>query len=443
MKKLTKSALFLQLKRYKQWLRKANSKLKEKLPPSIIHKREYLEYFRQISPLALDLPKKNKKTGLTLTIPEDFSLLSNPEQVLGIIAQLGHLEKLKVINHIHIDHSAMVNDDLAAEILLGQAVAYNLSIRESKGGKLKVDGKYPEDRDKIRLLNSVGIVKEIKDNTVSCNNNEPEEDLDNSNSEKVKIYKRCGLMHEELDIHMGDQKGRAIIGFQDHINNCLSTIERQLTGDAVQELGEYIGEIIGNAEDHSGTSYWHIYGYLDHTNPEKIYSEVVIYSLGKSISETFLDKRNVDLVFSQVEPYIKLHRKSFSKSVLITVQALQQFVSSKRDEDVTRGQGTIDLLNFFDIISKECVELNGGGVAKLTIISGDVKIDIDGKYLPKVDPSTGKESIYFNEQNSPMFPPDKNYVKQMKNTYFPGTIIAIKFPLKDSALIQSKEKKNV
>jgi hypothetical protein len=428
-KKLTKSALFLQLKRYRTWLRSASKKLRKKSCPSVIHKENYLEYFREISPNGIVKPKKNKKTAITLTIPEDFSLLSNTEEVLNIIAQLAHISTIKPINEIHIDHSKMYKDDLAAEILLGQAVAYTDASRTNKGGKFKAIGTYPNDKKKIRLINSVGIVKEIQEGSAS-NQVKNEEDT----IEKVKIYKRCGLMHEELDIHTGDQKGRAISGFTDHINECLDTIDKQMTPDATQELGEYIGEIIGNAEEHSGSPYWHIYGYLDHTDPEKVYSEIVIYSLGKSMYDNFFEKKEVDIVFSKVKPYIDLHKDKRSENVLITVKALQQFVSSKRDEDITRGQGTIDLLNFFNLISHECVKFNGNGVARLTIVTGSVKIDIDGTYLPQIDQHTGEETIYFNKDNSPLLPPDSNFVSEMKGVSFPGTIIAIKFPLRDSDL---------
>jgi hypothetical protein len=426
MKKITPDYLNLQNKRL-QKSKNVNGQTSKnkKVSYSVINKEKHLEYFRRIALPNLPKNKKNGKMGLELDIPEDFSISTNAEEVLQIISQLAHAHKVKKINRIHTDHSKMLNDDLAAEILLGQVVSYAKASRVKNGGNLIISGKYPDNTAQIRLLNSIGIVKEVK----ADNQKEEEEE-----TEKIKIYKLCGILHEQVSLHTSDQKGRAIAGFTDHINACLDVIDRELTELAGQELGEYIGEVIGNAEDHSGTPYWHIYGYLDHTDKDKIYSEVVIYCLGKSIYQTFREKKDNAVVFSQVEPYIKLHKKSFSESVLVTVKALQQFVSSLTHLNPTRGQGTIDLLNFFHTMSNECIDEKNKNLSRLTIISGDVLIEIDGTYLPKEDPITEKECIYFNDNNTPLEPPDKKYVKQMKGISFPGTIIAVKFPLRDSSL---------
>jgi len=441
MKKVSQSDLFIQRKRYRKWLNSSKRPPRIIVSASVVHKEQHLSFFRKIAVKNLPYPKKAlshkqgnaKKRQLDLKIPNDFSFLTNTVKVLSIISQIAHAHRDKSIAKIHIDHSDMISDDLAAEVLLAHTIAYTESSRRKNGAKFEISGTYPKNREQIRLINSIGVVKEL-------NANNPHEQSD---VEKVRIFKRHGLMHEKLNIHVSDQKSRAISGFTDHINQCLGTIKKVLTDDAEQQLGEYIGEIIANAEEHSGTEYWHIYGYLDGTNPKKVYSEIVIYGLGKSISESFEEKRMVDEVDSKIRPYLHRHQGKYSEALLTTVMAMQQFISSKIDDDPTRGQGTIDLLNFFNTISKECIS-NGdvSPVGRLTIVSGSISIDIDGAYLPKKDERTQKETIYFNGDNSPDLPPDIKYVKEMKGVSFPGTIIAIKFPLKDDSLIREAGEKN-
>ncbi|GAA6153338.1 hypothetical protein [Pseudoteredinibacter isoporae] len=441
MKKVTDSYTFLQGKRYQRWL-----KNQEKAQPlvnnaSVVNKEAHLEHFRTISRRSLPSKKiprwtpasRPPKQRLELKIPEDFSLLGNPEDVLDIISQLSHMGEDRQVVSVHIDHSKMLEDDLAAEILLGQTVAYIEASRKKKGGKFHVSGTYPQDREKIRLLNSVGVVKELN----------AKNDHEDSDVEKVQIFKRHGLLHEELNIHVGDQKSRAITGFTDYLNSCLATIGKVLTEKGEQRLGEYVGEIIGNAEEYSGTGYWHIYGYVDGTNPEKIYAEVVIYGLGQSIYDSFDGKRNNHEVYNRIEPYVSAHSHLCSERLLTTVAALQQFVSTKIDEDPTRGQGTIDLLEFFNTISRECIEgLSENKISKLKLITGGVSIDVDGTYLPQQD-ANGRSTIYFNDLNVESMPPNEKYVKELNGVSFPGTLITIKFPLRDDSLIKESGDDNV
>ena len=44
---------------------------------------------------------------------------------------------------------------------------------------------------------------------------------------------------------------------------------------------------------------------------------------------------------------------------------------------------------------------------------------------------SGRHLIYFNSSNQESIVPDNNYVKIMEETYFPGTIITLKYRLRE------------
>lgn len=114
----------------------------------------------------------------------------------------------------------------------------------------------------------------------------------------------------------------------------------------------------------------------------------------------------------------------------MTLIALQGYVSSKNiDESTDRGQGTVDLIEFFQNVSKECLP-EPSKKARMAIISGSTHIYFDGTHHIKQD-ETGKEVIAFNANNSLNDKPEKKYVRKMKDVSFPGTIIAARFPISE------------
>jgi hypothetical protein len=52
--------------------------------------------------------------------------------------------------------------------------------------------------------------------------------------------------------------------------------------------------------------------------------------------------------------------------------------------------------------------------------------------MPLIDSVSERHLVYFNETNDFLKPPDAKYIRKMNNTCFPGTIVTIKFHLKES-----------
>src|SRR5690606_32412424 len=152
----------------------------------------------------------------------------------------------------------------------------------------------------------------------------------------------------------------------EHLNKCLKKNGRALTDTAKEDLPDFIGEIITNAEDHSEQNRWYVCGYMDHDHQEDVgddleshHCEIVIYNFGRTIAETFTDLDQNSYAYQLVKPFVDHHSKSklfssnWSQEDLLTIASLQSHISSKQELDSTRGHGTIDLIEFFQQVSEE------------------------------------------------------------------------------------------
>jgi len=226
----------------------------------------------------------------------------------------------------------------------------------------------------------------------------------------------------------------AIEDFVKHINLCLKDHDKRLTRKAQGELAKYTGEILNNAEDHSGYDEVVITGYLDNSNSTH-WCEIAIFNFGKTIADTFREMPDTSYTHEEIHGYIEEHQKSrwfgpeWTKDNLLTVVALQGHISSKNlRKDQDRGQGTVDLIDFFQRVHKQCVEQNNS-MAEMAILSGSTHIYFDGTYSMQKD-STGRKIIAFNQANDLHKKPDSRCVKNLGKLFFPGTVISIRFPMK-------------
>lgn len=226
--------------------------------------------------------------------------------------------------------------------------------------------------------------------------------------------------------------------FVDYINACLARINKGLTMDAIDLLSEYAGEVLANAEEHGGLGDWTIRGYYDPLHDEHN-CEIAIFNFGKTIAETFIELPKDSYAFQVVQPYIELHNKNglfsdkWTKETLLTLVALQGDISSKNVSITSdRGQGTVEMIQFFQKIHTECCE-SGYVKSKMAVLSGSTHILFDGSYQMLED-SYGRKIIAFNKENSLALPPDNNCVKGFNSILFPGTIISMKFILEETSL---------
>ena len=373
-----------------------------------------------------------KKVTANIQVPSNFSLIDNPLPSLEAICKLANTARSnQKIKHFIIDHSKMTNVDLAAESILDIVTAEIGREYKSKSKKLQFSGYYPRLERLQRLLRGIGIIKSL---------NIEHEYLPQSQESKIEVFVR-NAKEQPADVGSPSYVELTAKYFVDHINKCLKRIKRELTDGAVDRLSTYTSEIIGNADEHSEENSWFVAGYYDH-HDESHLCEIAIFNFGKAFAETFIDLPKDSFAYQTVSPYILKHKTNnffnsgWDEKDLLTLVALQGDISSKNtSEEDTRGNGTVEMIEFFDRISKECS--GDDSAPEMAIISGGTHIKFDGKY-PLVDDDSGRKIIAFNSQNDLAHPPDARYVSNLAPLYFPGTLISIRFILSENQILETE-----
>jgi hypothetical protein len=365
------------------------------------------------------------KGYLKLSTSEIFSVIENPTSVIGGLGQFAKSIRKFRPKSIELDYSKLTKYDLAASSLL-DLIAVELK-KEAKQyrRKIKWRGAYPKDPNIKRFIKALGIIKHLE-----LKHEYPKAD----EAADLRIFDvRNRHYYKNNNPAKADKKTKVITDFADHINACLNDINKELTPEARHSLCEYTGEIIDNAEEHAEMLDWTVQGYLDNSC-EILICEIAIFNFGKTISQTLSDLDKSSYTWKQIAPYLEMHKErrffgpSWSENDLLTLIALQGHVSSKNySTNDTRGNGSIDLIEFFQKIHAECAT-DSPIKATMAILSGSTHILFDGTYKLSSEDNTPMR-IAFNKDNNLYAPPDINYVKGLKGVHFPGTIISIRFPL--------------
>lgn len=371
-------------------------------------------------------PNNIKNKSIVLNITNNFSVIENPAESLKLILSYAKDFRNNRVKEVYYDHSRVNKIDLSAESILGYIAA---EIKKERTGKKKLieNGRYPIKRDVIRLIKSVGVIRNL---------DIKHEFLDLEESKYLRVFRKGNSSYlRQVKYNTADLKERTIKDFVDHINGCLEDHGRKLKPQAVIKLVAYTGEILTNAEDHPGYNDWTIIGYLDNKSANH-FCEITIFNFGKSIADTFKELAEDSFTYKQILPFIDAHKKKgflniggWNEEDLLTLIALQGNISTKnKSASDDRGQGTVDLINFFHKMHSECTKNTTGSEAKMAILSGNTYILFDGTYSMKAD-SSGRQVIAFNSSNDLKEKPDKQYIRNLGDIKFPGTIIGIKFPM--------------
>jgi hypothetical protein len=234
-----------------------------------------------------------------------------------------------------------------------------------------------------------------------------------------------------------DRKSEAAAQFSNHLDSCLEAVQKKLSPRGRSNLLQYFGEIVSNADEHAGTSEWVVCGYIDLDDKDLIYRCTII-SFGASFASTFLTLPGDAFALIDVKEYLDVHRGGgffsdrWREEDLIAVFALQGDVSSKNaDAASTRGQGTVDFIEFFQSVSSACVGHEVDAV--MTLLTGGTKIRFDGRYQMQKS-SDGRKVIAFNPENDLSRPPDSRFVHALDGVFFPGVVISISAPLAVSVI---------
>lgn len=360
--------------------------------------------------------------------PKVFSLTTNGEQTLEAIQEIVSYARTSRLPRLTLDHRSVQDLGLGADALL--AVVLKEITMECAGlAGAYIRGYKPSNKQVQTLMDNVGSVRVLGAGV---------DDIKVNLRSKATVFRHQNRGKDlKVDAFTADPISQITADFSDHLDECLSLSGRRLSVKGRGNLLSYVAEVLNNAQEHSGTAQWVIVGFVDDEDHSLVY-RAAIFSLGKTIAQTFVDLDSSSISWQVVAPYLDRHRKAgffgaeWTEADLLTVVSLQGHISSKLEQSIDRGQGTVDLIQFFQDMSLECA--GKGAKPMMSIISGNTHISFDGKYRMEHNDVLRKKIIAFNQANDLAEPPDKAVVTRMKKVLFPGVMISLAVPLAGSTV---------
>ena len=191
-----------------------------------------------------------KDKAFCIPIPRKFSFIEEPDDALSVIASLFGAHKETGFDHVWLDHSNCELLDLGASVVMDV-----ISMELKKSWKLRKPavhfaGKYPGNVRVQEILRTSGIIHHLK-------------------AEDQSLYdfphvKRLSLIpgRKEVKPYRSSPQEIAQQKFAEYVNECLLTQQHMLTENGRGDICRMVGEILTNAEEHSGLDKWYIIGYL-------------------------------------------------------------------------------------------------------------------------------------------------------------------------------------
>lgn len=412
-----------------------DKQIKKWLPKTvkyILKKIEYTDY--QYKDYIIDYENLEFK----IKIPQLFCLNDNRNISLRFIYTLMYAILSDSYKKIIIDYKDCKEIDLSAQIFLDIILIDLFKFGKKRSLYLKtrpklrtIGGRNIHDKNIQKILFSIGSPAIINKLEHRFNDIVP--------------YKLCIHNKENKSINNTKRKEIDATNLVQHVIDSLSTIQKKLSIESIENLSTVFGEILINAEEHATLNYRYSTGYFQKISDEDIKSAYGIYHLvilnfGESIYEKFKSPKctNTEIKermsqLSQQYTEKNWFSRRFDEETLWTLYALQEGVTSVPIEDYQRGNGSIRFIeSFFNLKSNSQENDN---ISQLSIISGNTNIIFDGKYEIR-NKFIGNETfkvMTFNGSGNIEDKPDKKYVKHI-NDCFPGTVITAKILIKKDDL---------
>ncbi|MFC1226656.1 hypothetical protein ACFE6N_22825 [Pedobacter sp. BG31] len=218
----------------------------------------------------------------------------------------------------------------------------------------------------------------------------------------------------------------------EYFDSYLNHHNYQLTENEKGNIDGIIGEMLSNAEDHSGSNKWFVTANFSKEMTKDGSSDVgemnlTILSFGRSIYEAFEDTRDSNLEnYLLVEKYasniLTNFDTGFTKDQLFTVGTMQDQISRLKFERESRGTGTMKFINSFLELG-DYVNESKGFVPNLSIFSGNVQLICDNEFKPFAIDTV--KCLSLNPEKDLRKPPRSSHLKKLGQK-FPGTLISVK-----------------
>jgi len=378
-------------------------------------------------------PKAIKK--ITLDIPPVFDIFKQPESTLLTIFDAANKLMSADLNYVLINHKRVRKTSLASESLLALLVIEVVSNRREYAKEdITIKGLYPKSKNVKKIVDNIGMVKELTDNHFIDAN-------DNGHESEIHYFRYDNRYVQSTSVKE-DKKRQVAEQCVQYLESCMNAHFLTIRDQARDKLKACLGEVLDNAEEHCSRTkaIWFVRGYFNDVEDER-YLELSVFNFGNSIFENFNQLSQNSKIKNAAKTYVDRHSNNTDKKALFTVAALQGNISSKKDLDPTRGQGSVTLIETFELMHRSYKKLRASeddlSQAQMNIISGDTVIVFDGKHQSSVEiKEDGSEQFLmpFNAETSLKHPPDSDNVYTMKNLVFPGVMINIRIPLQGSTV---------
>ncbi|MBO6895188.1 MAG: hypothetical protein JJ866_24850 [Roseibium sp.] len=357
-------------------------------------------------------------------ILEKFSFIEHPQETINQLLKIIDFEASAVEARLHFDDQYC--EDVAAYLVLAEM--WPDMARVFRGGRMGLS--IQKVVEALGLRRALGMkLPQLKD------------------MDKVWAFprrSRRGAGTSKSDnLNLEPQvRERVADDFCNALDNWLSTAteELQLRKQGKSRFAAIIGELLDNAERHSNPpgkdGDWSTAAFMAHRDEngtEVFRCHMGFLSVGASISESL--RTASDVTREQIDRYItKHHRCGVSPDTLTTLVGLQDGVTRDREAEAN-NRGGIGFQEVLELISVLGVSNQPGKEPRMTIVSGQSCIMAKFPYL---EGQRGGENLprmlWFNKENSPDFPPDSNFVFDLRSR-FPGTIIGLTFVLSKDDLM--------
>ena len=243
------------------------------------------------------------------------------------------------------------------------------------------------------------------------------------------------IQGDNFDSRAGAEREKEVTRMVDYIVERCAEMNHTLSWQDLNRLSKVLGEILGNAGEHSQRRYRYAVGYFEKKRVGEVEHGIfnfAILSFGRTIYETFKlrEQEGWHVISLMKELSHKYTRRmlffpgKFEEETLWTLYALQEGVTSVQGKK--RGNGSINFIESFFSLKGD---MANDHLSSLTIMSGNTRIVFDGEYqIVEKSRGPGEEPfkmMTFNESESIEDKPDEKYVTFADN-FFPGTLITAK-----------------
>ncbi len=357
--------------------------------------------------------KRRLTRHMTITCPSIFSFIDNPDDTLKVIDELALAASSNNVHDISIDQRNCKFLDLGAE-----AVASVLARTALHRKRLR--GFLPDDPGQQAIVLSAGMPRALGLSEPSSN---------------MKVFDLLRGLRADTPSGSSTRAESATTQMVEYLDDCLQVYHHCLTIPGKKRFADLVGEVIANAEEHSGRREWWIAGYLrKHKDTSSGDCHIAIFNLGDTLATSLQTLPDDARLRADIEKLIRKHEtqwlvRQWQPDDLWTLYALQGRVSCRNTDAYNisdNGQGTADMIQEFQALSTDRI-----GDTKMCVLSGHTHILFDKKYR-----MTRKDSvriIAFNQANDLAQRPDKEYVRHLERS-FPGTLVSLRFTLDEEHL---------